>query len=449
MIRRVERRWARALLATILVSWVLVPLAAGHLVSPDATAYVAAVRQADKDPDALYAGHVDDWGDVTPQYRRTWCDVAEGSTTPDCRATAFLSSPLALPVSWALSFGGRTIGVGVFQVLAAVALVASMVVMWRSLVDRARHAPAVLAGTALLLTPLAWKTVALGQTSPWLLLTVVLGVSARDVRRRGVSLAGWLGAVAFKSTPAALAGVLIWRRRFASLLVAVASIAVLFALSWTMVPLDVWSGYLTMTRRLAQTAGGIPHNSSVAALVAAIWGADAARTYATEVQFVSFGLFGAFCVATMRRVGDDVVWALAAAGLLLVTPLVWSHYLWVLVGACAVAIAARRGNLDRVLWCVPAVALAVSAPVSFGAETALGGVDIAVPLSERFWQFYRPLAFLASLGVLAVVVASNGRTGSDRPARQPRGISGERRAHRRRRRPSARQTRLRSGGGRG
>lgn len=399
----------RATFIVILALWVALPLAIRHSNSVDATAYVAAVQQVRKDPDALYADRVDTWSDITPEYRQTWCAVAQVGTSRDCVASAFLSSPLALPVAWVLSLGGRPIGIYVFQFLSAAALVASMLLIWQLLAGRARHAPAAIVGTAVVLTPLALKTVALGQTSPWLFLSVCLGIGSVDRARRGTSTVSWLGAVVFKSTPAALAAVLAWRRQFAVLARAIVALVALALLSLAFAPLDSWSRYLTMSRHLSHVAGGIPHNFSIAALTSSIWGPGFASRHATEVQLVGLGAAVAFCVTTMRRVSDDVAWALAAVALLLVAPLVWSHYLWAVIGATAVVTAARRGHVDQVLWVLPVVAFALSAPVTFGAETVFSNVVISLPLSQRFWDLYRPLALLASLGVLAGVTISGRR----------------------------------------
>ncbi len=64
----------------------------------------------------------------------------------------------------------------------------------------------------------------------------------------------------------------------------------------------------------------------------------------------------------MRGTEDDTRWAGGYLALLLLTPLVWWHYVWVAVGALGIAVAAQKKLDDRLFAILPATALVTVAP---------------------------------------------------------------------------------------
>ncbi len=407
--------------AVILLSWITLPLAlqgTGDRGTADATAYVTAVRQVADAPRYLYVEPIESWDDVTPEYRRTWCLTVATPAPTRCHGLAYLASPLALPLIWSVSCAGNTLGTGVFRVLSALGLIAAMWLLWRRIAGRSRDAAASLVIAAVLLTPLALKTVSIGQVSPLLFVSVALGMELRRPARRAGAVAAWVGAVAFKTSPVVIAAVLVWRRRLRALVGAAVALALLFALSLAFVPLGVWTRYLAMNRELARFAGAIPHNSSLASFVGLVTGRGFAEAHALGIQLGVIVVAVVFCAATMRHADDDVAWALGHLGWLLAIPLVWSHYLWVVFGASVVVVAARRTSIDRLVWLLPVIALLISAPVTFGAENTFLRFALPLPASARFWAWYRPLAMLAAIGSVGLVATVSGR-----PARVPDGQS--------------------------
>ncbi len=385
-------KWITCVFALIVVSWLIVPLLFRPGTAPDSTAYVAAMNQVHKNPNDLYAAHAAQWHDVTPAYRQTWCEVAQATS---CQGSAYLSAPLALPLVWAVTANGQRFGIDAFRILAGLSLIASMGFLWKRLAGRSRHAVTMLTISAVFLTPLAYKTVAIGQTSPLLFLSVSIGLVASPKSRSISAALSWFAGVAFKTSPVVVGTVLLARRRWRDVVAVGVALGVLVLGSLAIAPANLWGKYLTSSRGLSDAAGSIAHNASIVTLLPGALGSAIG-------QFVAVALAASFCVITMRHKPDDSLWALAHVAWLLIAPLIWTHYLWVGFGAVCVLLAARRDLTDRSFFLLPVVAALISAPVTFGAENVFHDFYVPLPLSATFWDVYRPLSVVGIATVCAV-----------------------------------------------
>lgn len=390
---RREKRFITWCFAIVVASWLIVPLMFRHGTAPDSTAYVAAINQVHANPDVLYAAHAAHWHDVTPAFRQTWCETAQVAT---CQGSAYLSAPLALPLVWAVTANGQRFGIDIFRVLAGLCLIASMGFIWKRLAGRSRHAAAMLTVSAVFLTPLAYKTVAIGQTSPLLLLSVSIGLVASPRPRSIAAALSWVAGVAFKTSPVVVGAVLLVRRRWRDVVAAGVALGVLVLGSLVIAPASLWSNYLNSSRGLSDAAGSIAHNASIVTLIPGSFGSSIA-------QLIAVACAAAFCVLTMRHKSDDSLWALAHVAWLLIAPLIWSHYLWVGFGAVCVLLAARHDATDQQLLMLPIVAAMIGAPVTFGAENVFHDLSIPLPVSAAVWDVYRPLSVVSIAAVCAVL----------------------------------------------
>jgi hypothetical protein len=240
----------------------------------------------------------------------------------------------------------------------------------------------------------------IGQPSAWLVVAAALSVlpatRARDTLG-GIALGV---AVVFKATPAiAVAGLwLAGRRRLAMIAAAVAFALALAALPWT--PADAWSHFLGITQRLA--AGVIPdwNNAAVDAAVArplagtssAFHEPDAVSRGVGWVARIALVLVALYRTrrATLPSQRVAAAWIVWLAS----TPLLWLHYLAVLIPLVGAAPVRRVDPGAIALACIAAVVLGRAAgatPAALGSVLCAAWLASALwLLSNRCWETERP-----------------------------------------------------------
>lgn len=346
----------------ILAMWLVLPIGLRNHLPQDAVPYVAAGRIAHTRPHEVYAARHGDLFDLKPYFRSVWCGSAPKGTDCNQFAVAFVASPTAIPLAWAIARAGAAGGTLIMRFAAALMLVGGMWLLWRRLAHRSRRAPLLLVATALLLTPMAIVPIGLGQTSPILFLSVCLGMSSRTTRRGLANTAAWVAAVTLKVFPAALVLLLAWRRRWRMLAWSAVGLAALAAASLVLVPTSTWGDFVRTTLQLSAHTSTNPYNGSLSVLVAHLWGGTVTTSTTLVARVVSLIAAAVVCWFSMRGTDDDTRWAGGYLALVLLTPLVWWHYVWVAVGALGIAVAAQKKLDDRLVAVLPATALVTVAP---------------------------------------------------------------------------------------
>lgn len=346
----------------IMVLWMIMPFALSGRAAQDALPYLAAGDLVHAHPADVYAARHGDLFDLRPVFRAEWCRVAPPGTNCEDLAVAFVAAPPVIPLTIALTALGDRGGMLAMRLAAAAMLVAGMGLLWRRLAHRARHAPAMLVASALLLTPMAMVPIGLGQTSPILFLSICLGLRSRS--RRGSTVTGvvWACASALKIFPAALVLVAVWRRRWRMLVAAAATLAILSVVTSLLITSSVWGTFISTTLQLNAHTTTNPYNGAINAFVIRLFGGSDATGLAIAARAIAVAAAAAVCWFGMRRTDDDTRWAAGYVALLLVTPLVWWHYTWVVIGALGIVIASQKRLDDRTLAILPIAALISVAP---------------------------------------------------------------------------------------
>lgn len=338
------------------------PIALGGKVAQDAVPYVTAGRIAQSRPADVYASRNGDLFDLPASFKDEWCRIAPPGTDCDSLAVAFVAAPPVIPVAIALTVFGDRGGALVMQFAAGAMLAGGMWLLWKRLAHRTRRAPQLLLATAVLATPMAMGPIGLGQTSPILFLSVCLGLGSRTAETSIGRAAAWTAAVALKVFPAALVLVLAWAKRWKMLAWSAGTLVVLSVLALVLVDPSVWADFVGSTLALNAHTTTNPYNGAVNALVIRLLGSSESTATAVVARAVALAIGAAVCWFGMRGTDDDTKWAAGYVALLVVTPLVWWHYTWVVLGAIGVAIGARRRLDDRMVAVLPIAAAVSVAP---------------------------------------------------------------------------------------
>ncbi|MBS1847925.1 MAG: DUF2029 domain-containing protein [Actinobacteria bacterium] len=378
--------------AIVLALWLLFPFAITGFIAQDAIPYAAAGRLVHSAPREIYAVSTDRVQGVSPAFRSTYCSIA-GISGRDCRldAVGYVATPLALPfAALTTHLSGRSIAL-VMRFLAALSLVGGMWLIWKRLAHRTPLAPLLLVTTAMLLTPMAMVPIKFAQTSPLLFLSVCVGLGST---RRGGQIAGGVLlalATAFKAIPVLLFAVAAWCRKWRFLASASAALVVLAIATFSIAPPSIFTGFPASANRLG---GATATQSSIRYAVARmLGGSSVAGMSATALCVV---IAAAMVWFGMRGVDDDTRWGVGYSAALVLTPIVWWHYLWVPIGAIALTLAGQRRLDDRLMAILPLVALA-TLPPSNPLNTSPG--------SSSSYQS----AFLTACIVIVTVLASRTR----------------------------------------
>ncbi len=340
----------RNVFLALLGVWCFMPIALHGRVAQDAVPYITAGKLARHQPNDVYAARNGDIYDLTPRFRAAWCNAAPPGTDCDGLGVAFVSAPPVLPIAILLASLGAGVGTFIMQCSAAFMLAAGMWLLWGRLAHRSRHAPWMLVGTALLLTPMAMVPIGLGQTSPILFLSVCVGLGGRSARSRIGQGVIWGAASVLKVFPLVLAPLFVRRRRSSALGWAGLAVAVLSLCTIALVPVSVWGDFVRTTLDLNGSTTTSAYNGSVSALVARV----------VDLPLIARGVSllgaGVVCWFGFRGTNDDTKWAGGYVAILLITPLVWWHYVWVLIGAIGLALSAQKRLDDKTMAILPGVA---------------------------------------------------------------------------------------------
>ena len=237
---------------------------------------------------------------------------------------------------------------------------------------------------SLLLTPVAIACVSLGQSTPLLLVAVLLAPSMVTSPRVELALGALLAVVvSLKLFPIALVALLLWRRSWRVIWSAVGSLAVLSLIAVAVQPTLV-SDFLGGLRAHEQLVSTSPWNGSIEVV---LWTLGLPQGAAWVLRLLALpGLVA----LVARQPDDDRRWATAWLALVVVSPQLWYHYLLISVGGVAV-IVARRGTV-AVLLCVAAGAAALN---------TLGGL---------YWVVDQRLPSAALLVAISALVVAERRT---------------------------------------
>lgn len=395
----------RLLYLSVLVFWLLVPVLLNGSLAQDALPYVVAGDLARDDPGLVYASQGGSLFDLDPAFAARSCELAPPGTDCSNLTVAFVSTPISVPFALAVSSLGATWASLLMRLMAASALVGGMWLLWKQLAHRTPGAARYLVVTALFLSPFTMVALSLGQTSPILFLSAMLGVR-RAARPVGAALtaAVWVVAISFKAFPAALVVVLLWQRRWRMIAWSVLWGALLVILTVATVPLSLWSDFASNSRELSQVAGSNPYNGSIGALLHNVAAPVADSTVGSVgVLLLTLALLVGLLVWSASRLEADAQWAYAYLLFLLLVPFVWWHYLWLALAAVGAVLASRPKLDDRALLVLPilaAVTIPISIPNSRGwsipvAQAAFLLVTIVlVPLLAKGWP--GPLVRLGS-----------------------------------------------------
>lgn len=371
----------------VLAVWLLFPVLTSWMLTQDALSMLAAGKLARTDSTQIYGVVDGDMSNLKPSFAKAWCDLAPAGTDCERYGVAYLSAPNALPVLVLLTTFGTSTGTFLFRLFAAITLVMGMEVLWRRLAHRSPHAPWLLVVSAVLLTPVALVPVALGQTAPIMFLSVCLGIEATSKSKRATRAVTWATAVTFKASPVLLGALLLKKSTRPILAMSLGILGLMSAVALFFAPMSLWIDFINETLAVGRASVDQRYNGSPAAVIARL----------TTIDLISIllriGAAGATCWYGMKQVQDDVKWAIGYLAVLLVSPLVWSHYLWVVFGSIAILVAAQRRVTDACVSLLPLTALCLtisavahlrSSPIPmFQAATLVMGTVISLLLVRR------------------------------------------------------------------
>ncbi len=382
----------------------MIPFAIRGNVAQDAVPLVVAGELARTDPDSIYAPQARDLYDLAPSFSKKACEISPPGT--DCAGVdvAFVSPPQALVAAYPLSLLGLDLATLVMRVLAAACLAGGMAILWRRLAGRSRSGGIVLVFTAVLLTPFFMVSVGLGQSSPVMFASAVIGLGAIDAPWSKVAVVALVlvAAIVMKAFPVALVAVLVYKRRWRIVAAVGALLVAASAFSVLLVPVRMFSEFVSVSSTFSGFAPANPHNGAPVAL-AKLASEDLASgsTGWMVVMGLQFLAVGALWWFVIRRCPDaDTQWAWSWVLLVFVLPMVWWHYLWVLVAGVGVALSGRRDLDDRsmlVLVGLAAATLPASLVLSTGRSIpAFQALVLIGCVAAGWWVVPRPVDHLTS-----------------------------------------------------
>lgn len=357
---------ARLVFVVLLVAWMAFPLLLWGRLAQDAVPLITAGSLVRDHPDAVYSDPRTTSHDVNPAFLAKACSEMPAGTDCDQVVVPFSHPPVALPFAWLVGVLGPDLGALVCRLIAAGGLAGGMAVLWRRLARRSARMPAALAGAAVLLTPYALFTITLGQSSALLFLSACLGVAIAEHNAGALKVAlVWVATVALKLFPAALVAVLLWQRRWRVLAWGALVGGALVVLTLAIAPTSVLRPFLDSTRALRLVSFDDPYNRGIDGIVHVFvpsWNGDSTAFYLSLA--VRVALVAVLWFVRVRLLDDDQQWAYGWVAVLLLVPLVWWHYLWVVVAAMVLAAGSRARDDDRWVWLVVGVS-AVTVPLTF------------------------------------------------------------------------------------
>jgi hypothetical protein len=339
----------------VLCFWLLMPLGAWNQID--------LVRDH---PDQLYSPPGDPTG-VKPLFSQRSCELTPPDEPCHVYETAYVSTPLFLPFVYL--FGGLIpprASLFALRLLAAAALVGGMWVLWQRFAPISAAAPKYFFWSTVVLTPMAYLPIRLGQVGPLMFLSAALGIS-RSGRARGLLLGPlWILNVVAKLFPVVLVVLLVIHRRWRLLAAAAVALALLAAGSLLLGPTSLWTTFVDSSRELARVAPDIRYSGSVDSLIDVISPSVAAAPVTQAV--VRIALLVGLGWLVLRITDIDSQWAFGYLAAVPLASIVWWHYLWLAIPAVTIVLAARPRS-DRELLALPifaAGAALISIPIGQG-----------------------------------------------------------------------------------
>lgn len=363
--------------AAVLVFWVLVAGLRPSDDAQDAVPLLVAGELVRDEPGAVYPGAEGGIYNVHERFREASCPRLEAL---DCstQVVGFVSPPALLSLLMPVSALPNDLAVRGFRLINAGALAAGMLLLWRRLAGRGQAAPLHLAMTAVLLTPFAMAPIGLGQTSPLMFLSAVLGVSVAARSKWWAAAVGalWAANVVTKAIPALLGAVLLLQRRWRLALAIAAAVLLLTALGLGVGGFGLLGDFVSSGRAVQEDSTRSLHTGSIESALGHLTGmADSAQLTLAGMAVRLVALVGAAAFLVRIR-DDDVQWALGWAALVVLAPLNWWHYSWVLVAALGVVLWKADGA-GKHTWLLP---LLGATTVPLGMATIQGWSIPVVPL---------------------------------------------------------------------
>jgi hypothetical protein len=342
----------------ILAVWLIYPITTYGQLAQDGLHDPVAGDLWRSAPDQVYASPVPQQPNA--RFVERFCEMSDA--TPRCAdyATVYTSTPLMLPVFAVVAMLGGAGSTFLIRMLGALCYAAGLLLLFQRMGPRTPKILAPLVAAAL--TPLAIGGLGLGQDSPVLFLSASVGLRLTDrTGRAGLVGTLWLLASSIKVFPAALVLLLVARRRWKVLATAAGLGAVLLALVVAFGPVSVLTDFVSYTRFNSAALIDSPQNASPRALVSALLPATSTSGVVGAVVAVGLVAVAIGVWSRYRRSPLDVQWAVAYLAVMVVSPVVWLHYCWLVIAALAAIAAARKvpRTSDHVLLGAAAIGLGV------------------------------------------------------------------------------------------
>lgn len=377
------KRTALVVVVLVWVAWLALPWLTSSRRAIDAAPYVASAAFL---PDHVEDVYPRDDGSNAPGFTAQAC-----ATYPDddpCPAVAgFASAPPVLLATWPLRWLEPDDAISAVRLVTVATLLIPAFLLWRRLAVDEQGAR-IAAVTMLALTPSAVVVVALGQTSP---LLMVLPFLAAESGRRKETVAGAVvgGLALLKVLPGGLVLAAAWQRRWRLVAAAVAVAVIPAAIAAVVLGRAAYTDWLNGLANHGALVARSPGNGSLEGLLSGV-GRNPDAAWVLRAVLVVVLLRALAAVAHPGR-----AWVLATVALLVVSPQLWTHYLL----AAVAAVAALAVGRER--WAV-AGAAAVCSIVNWLRgwlvidSTAIRAATWLLPVAVFVWGFRRSRASAAA-----------------------------------------------------
>ncbi len=383
------------LFVVVLALWLVLPFLPQLSFAQDAVPSVVAGDLVTDEPDDVYGTGI---YEMTPAFAERTCSFVPDDRSCDDLGVAFLAAPLSLPVAYVVALAPDGAAIVIWRLVTAASFVFGMLVLWKRVAERDPAMPRMLFFTALALTPFVIVSTVLGTSSALLFASAAFGLRHSDRPRRALAVGAlWTANVVFRGFPALLGAVLVWQRRW-WVLAWSAGLAAVLTVGWLLVgPVSLLGDFVESTGKVAEAAPENIYNGSLDAALHQIFGTAVSDPSDSFVLVARITLLIVTMPVLARLRTPDARWAYASLVVLVFVPLVWSHYLSVVVPAVAYALLERdRFNAtlrqSRRVGALPLAAAAVSVvaalsdvgePMVLVKFAGLVGALVVVPVLAR------------------------------------------------------------------
>lgn len=379
--------------------WACIPFLQISTIGTDVVPLVTAGTLARSDPGSIYSEVGRGTHDTNATFGTVSCAQYPEGTDCASLVVPFSPPPLAIPFTLILAAIGIMPATFLMRAIGVAALIIGYAAVARRCTSRNREVPLILGASAVVLTPFVSFTLQFGQTSPLLFLAAALGVMATDKRQAAtIGRAALLAAtVALKAFPLAVIVVAVLQKRWRLLAYTAAFLTAVGALTFLIVPTSVTGSFLRSTQAGASITTTDPFSRGLDGLLNLFVGWKTTGSLYNLSLVVRAGLLVLYWHRRVRHLDHDAQWAYAWLALLAFSPVVWLHYLWLIVAALLHALRTRvaagvNGHRDPVLLVLPATCAALSVAGLVDAPTSvlivycaglLLGALVGVPLLAR------------------------------------------------------------------